>query len=83
MRADEVLAEDANRAEFGGLSVRKGTIAAFLMNARVWSDPTTGDEARRQAEADIRDAAPALRAVGLFEVLAVKDAALAKLLAEA
>ncbi len=83
MRADDVLADDTNQAEFAGMSVRKGTIAAFLINAKVWSDAATDEKARDQAEADIREAIPALKAVGLFDVLAVKDPALAQLIAEA
>ncbi len=83
MRADDVLSDDTNQAEFAGISVRKGTIAAFLTNARVWSDPSTDGETRGQAEADIREAIPALRAVGLLDIMAIKDPALAQLVANA
>ncbi len=82
MRADDVLSDDTNQAEFSGMLVRKGTIAAFLMNAKTWSNAATDKKTRDQAEVDIREAIPALRAVGLFDVLAVKDPALAQLIAE-
>ena len=53
--------------------MRKGTVGAFLANAKVWADRTSSDEARTIAERDIVDALPALRAVGLFEVLSIRD----------
>lgn len=78
MRADQVLADDTDRANFGGMSVRKGTIAAFLMNAKAWSDPAIDEDTRKQVEVDILEAIPALRAVGLFEIFSVKDPRLAE-----
>jgi hypothetical protein len=41
--------------------------------ASVWSDRTSCDEARIIAERDIVDALPALRALGLFDVLSIRD----------
>lgn len=32
-RPEDVLPDDANQAEISGLTVRKGTVAAFLQNA--------------------------------------------------
>lgn len=74
MRAEDILSDTQNQTQFGGMTVRKGTIAAFLANARQWCE---GDaRARAQAERDILDALPSLRAIGLFDVLEVRDAAL-------
>jgi hypothetical protein len=79
MRAEDILPDAVNQGEFNGVIVRKGTVAAFLANARVWSDPAT-DRAQRQAvERDLIDALPALRALGLFDVLSIQDAALRRL----
>jgi len=76
MRADQVLPDSVNEVDVHGTTVRKGTVAAFLVNARVWSDPHADEPARAQAAADIVGALPALRALGLFDVFEVRDPAL-------
>ena len=82
MRADELLADQQNHGEFKGITVRKGTVGAFLVNARTWCAPTTSASERLGAERDILEALPALRALGLFEVLDVHDEKLRALIAE-
>jgi hypothetical protein len=73
MRAEDRLPDAVNESLIDGVRVRKGTVGAFLANARVWSDRTSSDEARTIAERDIVDALPALRALGMFEVLSIRD----------
>lgn len=82
MRAEDILPDHQNHAEFKGVRIRKGTVAAFLADARVWCDPAAEPGQRRQAEHDMRDSLPALRALGLFEVLEIRDAALNQRLAD-
>ncbi|WP_027819445.1 hypothetical protein [Paraburkholderia bannensis] len=82
MRAAQLLPDHLNTGDFNGVTVRKGTVGAFLINARVWADRSVDDAARANAAADIVDALPALRALGLFEVLDVRDPALRKLIDE-
>ena len=76
MRAEDVLPDQQNQAQFNGVTVRKGPVGAFLANARRWLDDTSGDAERGSAERDIVDALPALHALGLFEILQVRDPAL-------
>jgi hypothetical protein len=73
MRAEDRLPDAVNESFIDGVVVRKGTVGAFLANAKVWADRTSSDEARIIAERDIVDALPALRALGLFEVLSIRD----------
>lgn len=80
MRADQLLPDHLNAGDFNGVTVRKGTVGAFLINARVWADQGADDAARANAASDIVDAVPALRALGLFEVLDVRDPALRALI---
>jgi len=81
MRAEELLPDHQNYFEFSnGTTIRKGTVGAFLANAKVWSDPTTESTQRRAAEQDIVEALPALRSLGLFEVLSVQDSDLQRLI---
>ncbi|AKC78203.1 preprotein translocase subunit SecD [Xanthomonas arboricola] len=79
MRAEDLLPDDQNHTERNGVVLRKGTVAAFLVNAKVWSDPAADAVQRQAAERDLLDALPALRALGLFEVLSIRDAALRRL----
>ncbi|MFD4837009.1 hypothetical protein ACFWP0_05830 [Achromobacter sp. NPDC058515] len=76
MRAEDVLPDGRDQGDFNGVAVRKGTVGAFLANARACSDPQASAEAVAAARRDIREALPALRALGLFEVLQVRDPAL-------
>jgi hypothetical protein len=73
MRADDMLKDDEHNRDFGGVNVRKGTIAAFIANARVMADPDASSDDISTARADIVSAVPALRAVGLLEVMNIKD----------
>ena len=76
MRAEQVLPDSADRIEIDGATIRKGTVGAFLANARLWTDLQASEQARAEAEADMLDALPALRAIGLFDVLDIRDVAL-------
>ena len=73
MRALELFPDHLNQGDFNGVTVRKGTVGAFIMNAKALAAPSITPEARAEAERDIIEALPALRAVGLFDVLEVRD----------
>jgi hypothetical protein len=73
MRAADILPDHLNEATLNGVTIRKGTVGAFLANARAWLDPLTPANKRTAAENDIVDALPALRALGLFDLLEVRD----------
>ena len=76
MRADQILPDDVNHGQFDGVTIRKGTVAAFLANARTWADARASADERAQAQAQIVQDLPALRALGLFDQLEIRDAAL-------
>lgn len=81
MRAQDILPDQQNQSQFNGVSVRKGTVGAFLANARVWLDESSGVAERAAAGRDIADALPALHALGLFDILQVRDTTLRELVA--
>jgi len=83
MRAQDILPDDVNQSDMNGTTVRKGTVGAFLVNARAWCASATSDADRREAEQHMLEALPALHALGLFEVLAIRDERLRTLLAQA
>lgn len=76
MRPQEVLPDHVDEAEFNGVTIRKGSVGAFLANARSLRDPAVADPARDVALRDIEALLPALRALGLFDVFEIRDAAL-------
>jgi len=76
MRADQLLPDHVDSVDVRGVTIRKGTVAAFLANARIWSDRASTETARERAAVDIVEALPALRASGLFDVLTIIDPAL-------
>lgn len=82
MRAEDVLADNTNEASFNGLTVRKGTVGAFLANVHIWRNAESTHQDRQIAERDIIDAVPALRAIGLFDVLQPIDPQLSELIAK-
>jgi hypothetical protein len=76
MRAEQVLLDNVDQIDINGATIRKGTVAAFLANVRVWTDRGASEEARLLAETDIVEALPALRAAGLFDVFEIRDVSL-------
>lgn len=83
MRAEDVLPDQQNQGQFNGVTVRKGTVGAFLANARLWLDEASSVDDKAIAERDIVDALPALHALGLFDIVQVRDLALRKLVSAA
>ncbi|WLH86959.1 hypothetical protein [Pseudomonas sp. FP2338] len=79
MRAEELLPDNQNQTERHGVVIRKGSVGAFLVNARAWCDPNTDAQQRTIAEQDLLALLPALRALGLFEVFKVRDPQLQRL----
>jgi hypothetical protein len=80
MRAEDLLPDHQDQHRFAdGTVIRKGTVGAFLFNARVWCDPAAAAAQRAEAERDLLEALPALRLLGLFDVLSVRNAALRRL----
>ncbi|MET4575027.1 hypothetical protein [Ottowia thiooxydans] len=73
MRAQDILPDHADEMQINGLTVRKGSVGAFLVNARALSDPAVTGAAREAFLSDIEAALPALRALGLFDVLEIRD----------
>ena len=76
MKAADILPEGKNQIELNGVIIRKGSVGAFLVNARVWCDPTVDSAQRASAERDMIEVLPALSELGLFEVFSIRDAAL-------
>jgi hypothetical protein len=83
MRAEDVLPDQQNHGQFNGVTVRKGTVGAFLANTRLWLDESSSIDEKAIVERDILDALPALHALGLFDILQMRDTKLRELLSKA
>lgn len=73
MKAEDLLPDHIDSGEFNGLTVRKGTVGAFLINVKTWQDAGASAAVREQARADMKDAVPALYALGLLDVFVPRD----------
>ena len=73
MRADEFLPDDQDEGRFKGISVRKGSVGAFIFNVRVILDAASAPAEKAAAFKDIEAVIPGLDALGLFEVMEVRD----------
>ncbi len=73
MRAQDILPAGLDQIERQGITIRKGAVGAFLANARALQDAAEDHVAREQALRDITDGLPALRALGLFDILEIRD----------
>jgi hypothetical protein len=75
--AQHVVEELAQRAAHGGTEVRKGTIAAFIANAKILESLAPTDPRYAEVAAQLRALTPAVRAVGVFDVLVPRTATIA------
>lgn len=73
MRAQDVLPDKIDEVHINGTTVRKGSVGAFLVNAVALDDPALEGPAREAVLSDIEAALPALRALGLFSVLEIRN----------
>jgi hypothetical protein len=67
----------------GGTEVRKGTVAAFIENAKNLSTLTPGTPDHDEVAAQLRALAPGLTAAGLFDVFEPRSEAIREIIAGA
>jgi len=82
MRAEDVLPDHINYDQFNGVTIRKGTVAAFLANARIFLDPATAAVNREEIEAEMIAALPALNALGLLDLFEARSLVLRAFVAQ-
>ena len=64
----DVLPDGDETAQLDGREVRKGTVAAFVANARALERMPPDDPARPATVVSLRELLPGLRAVGVLDV---------------
>jgi hypothetical protein len=82
VRPEDVLADEVNSATLNGTEVRKGSVAAFIANAKILESLAPTDPLYSEVEAQLRDLVAAVRAVGVLDVFAPRTAAIAALIGE-
>jgi len=75
----DVLPDDRDSAEIAGVTVRKGSVGAFMANVRILQDSASSDSDRAAAEEALSRLVPALQALGLFDLFAIRDPRIAAL----
>lgn len=80
MQPQDILPDHQNDVQVNGLTVRKGSVGAFLASVRDWQDPARDAGLRAAAEADLRGLLPGLHALGLFQVFTARDPVLQRLI---
>jgi hypothetical protein len=82
MKAEQLLPDHVNSGEFQGITVRKGTVGAFLINVKTLQKPETTAAERAELLAEMRDAIPALYALGLIDVFEARDPEIREMIAQ-
>jgi hypothetical protein len=85
VRPEDVLPDERDTTTIEGVSVRKGSVGAFVANVKLLEslDPADlADLAYQAVVEQVRALAVPVRAVGVFDVLAPRSPLLAELLGE-
>ncbi|MFO6089966.1 hypothetical protein ACLBTQ_35090, partial [Pseudomonas aeruginosa] len=68
MKAEDILPDRQDRIRLGGVEIRKGSVGAFIANARLLLEEELPAAQRRQAEEDLRALLSSIRALWLPEL---------------
>ncbi|MCE2992902.1 MAG: hypothetical protein ACK5WS_07370 [Alphaproteobacteria bacterium] len=83
VRPEDVLSDSQNTTVVDGLTVRKGSVAAFLRNIEVLEDKQSSAEQSAAALNIIKELSPAIVAVGLHKHAEFKNKQVEAILVEA
>ena len=76
MKAQDIIPDGQDFTVIDGHTVRKGSVGAFLANARVLEDANATADERRVARDDLAALIPTLGALGLFDIFELRSPAL-------
>lgn len=76
MQAKDVLPDGQDFFVKDGVTLRKGSVGAFLANVKIIDDARASADARADARADMAALIPTLDALGLFDVFELRSPAL-------
>jgi len=73
IKPDDILLDSENFVTLNGITVRKGSIAAFLKNIDLFEDSNTNEALKSDALKMIKALAPAIIAAGLHRHVTFKN----------
>ncbi|MFF4188539.1 hypothetical protein ACFYZ9_35605 [Streptomyces sp. NPDC001691] len=82
VRPEDVLPEGVDSTAINGMTVRKGSVAAFVANAVRLDDLAEGTPEHTALVTQMRELAPALRTIGLLKVFQPRSPLVEQILAE-
>jgi hypothetical protein len=82
MRPEDMLEDGQDTRIVNGIEIRKGTLGAFIVNARRVDTYPVGSTGRAEILDQLRALAPAVRALGLLEVFEPRGEVLRQVFAE-
>ncbi len=83
MRPEQILSdEDNSRKLSNGATIRKGSIAAFMVNIDIIDREPETSEAYREALNDLISLIPAMEGIGVFNHFSLKSAKAGKIIEE-
>ncbi|MGY4711035.1 hypothetical protein ACXDF8_15975 [Mycolicibacterium sp. CBM1] len=78
--ARDILADDIDSTVLDGMEVRKGTVAAWVANAKRLETLQPSEPGYPELVAHLRQEAVKVKAIGVFDVLAPRSARLAEVI---
>ena len=78
VRPEHLMPDDQNFAQVNGVTVRKGTMGAFLANLRILSSMPSDSPDREAIIVQLRQGIPTMRENGLFELFTFRSPELAE-----
>jgi hypothetical protein len=73
IRPEDILKDNENTTVAGGVTVRKGSIAASFANAEILSSPKASEEEKASARAMLKELAPGLIGLKMHEHVTWKN----------
>lgn len=73
MRAEDILPDNINQRTESGVTVRKGSVAAFMANVRIMQQSRPKDLEYVLAWQHMMELLPGLLALGVFEIFEIRD----------
>ncbi len=76
----DILSDSESFVELNGVTVRKGSVAAFLKNIDLFEDDNSNDSQKSDAMEMIKELSPAIIATGLYKHVIFKNKAIQDIL---
>lgn len=82
IRPEDILPDGIDKIAIDGQTVRKGTIAAFLLNTEILENPAATEKQKQEAKNLMKELAPAVIAIGLHKHVVFKNPEAEKILTD-